>query len=258
MSAIQMTSTTMALILTPATMNLALAETAEHFLSRCHTYSKRVSDLPAKWLDLFESGRLADNARMTKTRLEAFSDGVIAILITIMVLELRIPHGDDLSSLTRLWPIFLTYVLSFVNLGIYWNNHHHMLQATRSIDGRVMWANLNLLFWLSLFPFVTGWMGENHFSSLPTAVYGVVMICAGASYTLLQTVIVSHHGDENEKLKQAIGRDLKGKVSIVMYAIAIALAFVDRWISFAIYAAVSAMWLIPDRRIERTVHTHDE
>jgi len=195
---------------------------------------------------------------MTKTRLEAFSDGVIAILITIMVLELKIPHGDDLDSISPLWPVFLTYVLSFVNLGIYWNNHHHMFQATKSIDGRVMWANLNLLFWLSLFPFVTGWMGENHFAPLPTAVYGAVLICAGISYTILQTTIVRHHEHENVKLKQAIGRDFKGKFSIVMYAVAIAVAFFDRWISFAIYAAVSAIWFLPDRRIERTVHVHDD
>jgi uncharacterized membrane protein len=195
---------------------------------------------------------------MTKTRLEAFSDGVIAILITIMVLELKIPHGDGFDSISPLWPVFVSYILSFVNLGIYWNNHHHMLQATKSIDGRVMWANLNLLFWLSLFPFVTGWMGENHFASLPTAVYGAVMVCAGFSYTLLQTMIVRHHGGENSKLKQAIGRDFKGKASIVLYVIAIGVAFLDRWISFAIYAAVSAMWLVPDRRIERTVHVHEE
>ena len=195
---------------------------------------------------------------MTKTRLEAFSDGVIAILITIMVLELRIPHGDGLDSISPLWPVFVTYILSFVNLGIYWNNHHHMLQATKSIDGRVMWANLNLLFWLSLFPFVTGWMGENHFASLPTAVYGAVMVCAAVSYTILQTTIVRHHERENAKLKQAIGRDLKGKVSILLYTAAIGLAFVDRWISFALYATVSAIWFIPDRRIERTVHIHED
>jgi TMEM175 potassium channel family protein len=195
---------------------------------------------------------------MTKTRLEAFSDGVIAILITIMVLELKIPHGDDLNSISPLWPVFLTYILSFVNLGIYWNNHHHMFQATKSIDGRVMWANLNLLFWLSLFPFVTGWMGENQFAPLPTAVYGAVMICAAVSYTILQTTIVRDHENENAKLKQAIGRDFKGKFSIVMYAIAIAVAFYDRWISFAIYAAVAALWFAPDRRIERTVHVHEK
>jgi uncharacterized membrane protein len=192
---------------------------------------------------------LADNAPMTKTRIEAFSDGVIAILITIMVLELKIPHGTDIESLSPLWPVFVTYILSFVNLGIYWNNHHHMFQATKSIDGRVMWANLNLLFWLSLFPFVTGWMGENHFAPLPTAVYGVVMVCAAVSYTILQTLIVRHHGHENEELKRAVGRDLKGKISIVLYLLAIGLAFVDRWISFVLYAAVSATWLLPDRRI---------
>jgi uncharacterized membrane protein len=195
---------------------------------------------------------------MTKTRLEAFSDGVIAILITIMVLELKIPHGTDIESVIPLWPIFLTYVLSFINLGIYWNNHHHMLQATHSIDGRIMWANLNLLFWLSMFPFATGWMGENHFAPLPTAIYGVVMICAAISYTILQTTIVRHHGHENEQLKEAIGGDLKGKVSTLMYLLAIPLAFVSQWISCAIYFAVAIMWLVPDKRIERRVHVHDE
>src|SRR6476469_8277986 len=164
---------------------------------------------------------------MTKTRLEAFSDGVIAILITILVLELKIPHGDDLSALRPLLPVFLAYVLSFIHLGIYWNNHHHMLQATRSIDGRVMWANLNLLFWLSLFPFSTAWMGETHFAALPTAVYGMVLVLAGFSYTLLQTFIVRHHEGENLQLKEAIGNDLKGKISVALYLIAIPLAFVN-------------------------------
>ena len=197
--------------------------------------------------------------RMTKTRLEAFSDGVIAIIITIMVLELRVPHGaTDIASLLPLWPVFLTYLLSFLYLGIYWNNHHHMLQATHSIDGRVMWANLNLLFWLSLFPFATGWMGENHFAPTPTAVYGGVQICAAIAYTILQTAIVRHHGHENEKLKEAIGSDLKGKLSIALYAAAIPLAFVNQWISGVLYFAVAIMWLIPDRRIERKVHVHDE
>jgi uncharacterized membrane protein len=195
---------------------------------------------------------------MTKTRLEAFSDGVIAILITIMVLELRIPHGDDLSALSPLWPVFVSYILSFIYLGIYWNNHHHMLQATRSIDGRIMWANLNLLFWLSLFPFATAWMGENHFASVPTAVYGVVQICAAVSYTILQTLIVRHHGDENQQLKEAIGSDLKGKMSVVLYIAAIPLAFVNQWLSFVLYFSVAAMWLVPDRRIERKIHVHDE
>ena len=194
---------------------------------------------------------------MTKTRLEAFSDGVIAILITIMVLELKIPHSAELSALTTLWPVFLTYILSFIYLGIYWNNHHHMFQATRSIDGRVMWANLNLLFWLSMFPFATGWMGENHFAPLPTAIYGVVQICAALSYTILQTAIVRHHGDENAKLKEAIGSDLKGKISLLMYAVAIPLAFVNQWLACGLYFVVAIMWLVPDRRIEKKVHVHE-
>jgi uncharacterized membrane protein len=195
---------------------------------------------------------------MTKTRLEAFSDGVIAILITIMVLELKIPHGEDLSVLSPLWPVFLTYVLSFIIVGIYWNNHHHMLQATTTIDGGIMWANLHLLFWLSLFPFATGWMGENHFAPIPTAVYGVVLVCAAVAYTILQTAIVRHHGNENAKLKEAVGSDLKGKVSIVIYLLAIPLAFVNQWISGFLYFAVAIMWLVPDRRIERRVHAHEE
>ena len=195
---------------------------------------------------------------MTKTRLEAFSDGVIAILITIMVLELKVPHGTDIGALTPLWPVFLTYILSFIYLGIYWNNHHHMLLATHSIDGRIMWANLHLLFWLSLFPFATGWMGENQFASLPTAVYGCVLICAAAAYSILQTLIVRHHGNENLKLKEAVGRDVKGKASIALYAAAIPLAFVNQWLAGAIYLAVAVMWLIPDRRIERKVHAHGD
>src|SRR5512138_1475610 len=152
---------------------------------------------------------------MTKTRLEAFSDGVIAILITIMVLELKVPHGDDLAAVRPLVPVFLTYVLSFVIVGIYWVNHHHMLHATTRIDGRILWANLHLLFWLSLVPFVTGWMGENHFAATPTAVYGVVLLASALAYTILQTFIVRHHHGENEVLKRAIGRDFKGKFSIV-------------------------------------------
>jgi uncharacterized membrane protein len=195
---------------------------------------------------------------MTKTRLEAFSDGVIAIIITIMVLELRVPHGDDLQALSPIWPVFLSYILSFVYLGIYWNNHHHMLQATHSIDGGVMWANLHLLFWLSLVPFVTGWMGENHFAPVPMAVYGVILICSAIAYTILQTAITRHHGDENLQLKEAIGGDLKGKLSIAMYAAAIPLAFLNQWISGALYVAVAVIWLIPDRRIERKVHNHDD
>jgi uncharacterized membrane protein len=194
---------------------------------------------------------------MNKTRLEAFSDGVFAILITILVLELKIPHGDDLAALRPLLPVFLTYVLSFIYLGIYWNNHHHMLQATRHVSGKVLWANLHLLFWLSLVPFTTGWMGENHFSSLPTAVYGVVLICSAIAYTILQTTLVAHHKGENAELSLAVGRDLKGKVSIVLYAVAIPLAFVNEWIADGIYILVAAVWLVPDRRIESQINHGD-
>ena len=186
---------------------------------------------------------------MGKGRLEAFSDGVIAILITIMVLELKVPQGTDWDSLRPLTPVFLTYILSFVYLGIYWNNHHHMLQTVQRIDGRILWANLHLLFWLSLVPFVTGWMGENHFAPLPTAVYGGVMLLAGGAYTLLQTAIVAADGP-GSKLKKAVGRDFKGKVSMILYAFAIPLAFVNEWIADAIYVGVALLWLVPDRRIE--------
>ena len=194
---------------------------------------------------------------MNKNRLEAFSDGVIAILITIMVLELKIPHGSDLASLSPLLPVFLTYVLSFIYLGIYWNNHHHLLQATRRISGGVLWANLHFLFWLSLVPFATGWMGENHFEALPTAVYGAVLLCAAIGYIVLQTVIVRERSGENAGLKAALGGDLKGKLSMVLYCIAIPLAFVNRWISDVIYIAVAAIWLIPDRRIESRIGRGD-
>jgi uncharacterized membrane protein len=187
---------------------------------------------------------------MNSTRLEAFSDAVIAILMTIMVLELKIPHGTDLAALAPLLPVFLTYVLSFIYLGIYWNNHHHMLQATRSVNGKVLWANMHLLFWLSLVPFVTGWMGENHFAPLPTAVYGVVLLGAAIAYTLLQTTIVRHHRGENALLATAIGNDLKGKISIVLYITAIGSAFLHQAISHTLYVTVALMWLVPDRRIE--------
>ncbi len=186
---------------------------------------------------------------MSKGRMEAFSDGVIAILITIMVLELKIPHGADWEALRSVLPVFLTYVLSFIYLGIYWNNHHHMLYATERIDGRVLWANMHLLFWLSLIPFVTGWMGENHFAPLPTAVYGVVMLLAAIAYYILQSLIVAQHG-ANSKLRAAIGKDIKGKISPLLYLAAIPLAFVNQWISDAIYVLVALIWLIPDRRIE--------
>ncbi|APR80114.1 Integral membrane protein [Minicystis rosea] len=186
---------------------------------------------------------------MTKGRLEAFSDGVIAILITIMVLELKVPHGADWAALRPLLPVFLSYVLSFVYLGIYWNNHHHMLHATERINGKILWANQHLLFWLSLVPFVTGWMGENHFAPLPTAVYGAVLFMCGIAYTILQTMIVAHQG-EGSRLAAAVGQDWKGKASVVMYAAAISLAFVHQRISHVLYVAVALMWLVPDRRIE--------
>ncbi len=186
---------------------------------------------------------------MFKTRLEAFSDGVIAILITIMVLELRVPHGNDWHALLPLLPVFMTYVLSFVYLGIYWNNHHHMLHITERIGGGILWANLHLLFWLSLFPFVTGWMAENHFAPFPTAVYGAVLFCAAIAYYVLQSVIVGL--PHNEKLRQAIGKDFKGKASPVLYAIAIALAFLQPWLAITMYTLVALMWLVPDRRIEK-------
>lgn len=189
---------------------------------------------------------------MTKGRLEAFSDGVIAILITIMVLELRVPHGTDLAALRPLLPVFLTYVLSFIYLGIYWNNHHHMLYATERINGKILWANLHLLFWLSLIPFVTGWMGENHFAPLPTAVYGMVLLASAIAYTILQTAIVAHHGP-NSKLARAVGKDRKAKLSLACYFLAIPLAFVNQWISDALYVLVALIWLIPDRRIESQV-----
>ena len=186
---------------------------------------------------------------MKKARLEAFSDAVIAILMTIMVLELKIPHGADLESVRPLLPVFLTYVLSFIYVGIYWNNHHHMFQATDRINGKILWANMNLLFWLSLIPFTTGWMGENHFAPLPTAVYGVVLLLAAVSYTILQTLIIAHQG-KHSTLAEAVGKDRKGKLSMVLYIVAIPMAFVNQWISDGIYVLVALIWLVPDRRIE--------
>ena len=186
---------------------------------------------------------------MKKGRLEAFSDGVIAILITIMVLELKIPHGTDLEALRPLLPVFLTYVLSFAYLAIYWNNHHHMLHATDQINGKILWANMHLLFWLSLIPFVTGWMGENHFAPLPTAVYGAVLLAAAIAYFVLQTTIIRQQGP-NSKLRAAIGKDVKGKLSPLIYLAAIPLAFVHQGISEALYVFAALIWLIPDRRIE--------
>ena len=186
---------------------------------------------------------------MTKGRLEAFSDGVIAIIITIMVLELDVPEGADLAAIAPLLPVFLTYVMSFVFLGVYWNNHHHLFHVVERVNGGILWANLHLLFWLSLTPFITAWMGRNHFAPLPTAAYGVVMLLSALAFTILTRAIVAHQGPHS-KLAQAIGRDWKGKVSLALYAAAIPLAFVNQWISDALYVTVTLMWLIPDRRIE--------
>jgi uncharacterized membrane protein len=189
---------------------------------------------------------------MTKGRLEAFSDAVIAIIITIMVLELRVPHGADLSALRPLAPVFLSYVLSFVYLGIYWNNHHHLLHAARQVDGRILWANLHLLFWLSLLPFATHWNGENGFAAVPVAIYGVVLLMAGLAYTLLVRALIARHG-EGSVLATAIGRDFKGNISLVAYVLAILLTSVNPLIACAIYIAVAILWLVPDRRIERAL-----
>jgi uncharacterized membrane protein len=190
---------------------------------------------------------------MTTTRLEAFSDAVIAILITIMILELKIPHGSDVEALRPLLPVFLTYVLSFIYLAIYWNNHHHMMQATKSVNGKILWANMHLLFWLSLIPFTTGWMGENHFAPLPTAFYGVNLLCSAIAYTILQMTILHHHRSENALLAEAVGKDLKGKISIALYVVAIASAFLHQAIAHTIYVIVALAWLVPDQRIERKV-----
>lgn len=187
---------------------------------------------------------------MGKTRLEAFSDGVLAIIITIMVLEMKVPHGEDVSALKPLIPVFLSYVLSFVYLGIYWNNHHHMLHTVQLVTGSILWANLHLLFWLSLFPFVTGWMGENHFAPAATALYGVVLLLAAIAYWVLQRAIIASQGS-NSLLAKAIGSDVKGKLSPVLYAVAIPVAFFEQWIAGCIYILVALMWLVPDRRIER-------
>jgi len=187
---------------------------------------------------------------MGKNRLEAFSDGVIAIIITIMVLEMKVPHGTDIALLLPLVPVLLSYVLSFMYLGIYWNNHHHMLHAVHTVTGSVLWANLHLLFWLSLIPFTTGWMGENHFATLPAALYGFVLLMAAIAYWLLQQRIIVAQG-EGSLLKRAIGQDWKGKLSPVLYVSAIVLAFVSSWLAVAIYAFVALIWLAPDRRIER-------
>jgi uncharacterized membrane protein len=193
---------------------------------------------------------------MTKNRLEAFSDGVIAIIITIMVLELKVPHGDTLAALAPLLPVFFSYVLSFIYVAIYWNNHHHMLHTCSRVTGGMLWANVHLLFWLSLTPFVTGWMGENHFGRMPTAIYGVVLLMAAIAYYILQLTIISAQG-EHSILKRALGTDLKGKISPVLYLTAIVSAFLSPWIAQAIYVLVAIIWLVPDRRIENAL-AHEE
>jgi len=194
------------------------------------------------------------DAVMTPGRLEAFSDAVIAIAITIMVLELKIPDEATLDALRPLVPVFLSYVLSFVYLGIYWNNHHHLIKRTTEVTGGILWANLHLLFWLSLFPFATAWVGENDFATTPVIVYGVVLLCAAIAFFILQTVIVRHEGPDSP-LARALGRDWKGKLSPTLYAAAIGLAFVNRWLAVAVYALVAVMWLVPDRRLERRFAT---
>jgi uncharacterized membrane protein len=187
---------------------------------------------------------------MTKGRLEAFSDGVIAIIITIMVLEMKVPHGGGLEDLRPLLPVFLSYVLSFLYVGIYWNNHHHMLHAATTVTGAVLWANLHLLFWLSLFPFTTRWMGENHFTAVPTALYGVVLLMAAIAYIVLQLAIIRAQGQDSI-LKKAVGRDWKGKLSAALYIVAIVASLRLSWIAQAIFVFAALIWLIPDRRIEK-------
>lgn len=189
---------------------------------------------------------------MDKTRFEAFSDGVIAIIITIMVLELKVPHGESLNALAPLIPVFLSYVLSFVYVGIYWNNHHHMLHTSHKVSGPMLWANLHLLFWLSLFPFTTAWMGENHFAAAPSAVYGLVLTMAAFAYRILQQSIIASQG-KNSLLQKAIGRDWKGKLSPLLYLVAIPAAFASPWIAQVIYVLVAFIWLVPDRRIENAL-----
>jgi len=194
---------------------------------------------------------------MNKGRLEAFSDGVLAIIITIMVLELKIPHVPDFAGLKPLLPVFISYVISFVYLGIYWNNHHHLLQSIKKISGKVLWANLHLLFWLSLVPFATGWMGENHFAPATVALYGSILLMAAIAYWILAHLLIKHHGKDS-LLAHALGNDFKGKISIVIYLIAIPCAFFNQWISAGLFIFVALMWLVPDTRIEKAVNAHNE
>ena len=193
---------------------------------------------------------------MGRGRLEAFSDGVLAIIITIMVLEMKVPHGDSLDDLLPVLPVFLSYVLSFVYVGIYWNNHHHMLHASTTVTGAMLWANLHLLFWLSLFPFATGWMGENHFAIAPTALYGAVLLMAAIAYYVLEQAIIRAQGPDSI-LKKAVGRDLKGKLSPVLYILAIVATLISTWIAETIYVIVALIWLIPDRRIENVLSRNE-
>ncbi|MES2797154.1 MAG: TMEM175 family protein [Bacteroidota bacterium] len=195
---------------------------------------------------------------MGKGRLEAFSDGVLAIIITIMVLEMKVPHGNDsLESLKPLLPVFLSYILSFIYIGIYWNNHHHMLHATKQVNGKILWTNTHLLFWLSLIPFSSGWMGENHFTTLPVAMYGFILLMCGVAYYLLAKSLATHHGKEST-LHKAIGEDRKGKLSIILYMIGIGLSFINPWLGFVVYTIVACIWFIPDRRIENRLNIDNE
>ncbi|MEO8569237.1 MAG: TMEM175 family protein [Ginsengibacter sp.] len=193
---------------------------------------------------------------MRSGRLEAFSDGVLAIIITIMVLEMKVPHGDDLNSLKQILPVFISYILSFIYIGIYWNNHHHLMQTVEHINGNVLWANSHLLFWLSLIPFASGWMGENNFTKWPVFIYGFVLFMDGVAYYILAQTLVKLHG-KNSALAKAIGKDRKGIMSVVIYTIAIVLCLFNSWISLGLYAVVAAMWLIPDKRIEKKLIDED-
>ena len=193
---------------------------------------------------------------MGKARLEAFSDGVIAIIITIMVLELKVPHGEGLVALKPLLPVFFSYVLSFIFVGIYWTNHHHMVHTVRRVTASILWANLHLLFWLSLIPFVTGWLGENHFAALPAMVYGMVMLCSAIAYTILQRAIIAHD-TSGSLLQEAVGNDRKGKLSLLMYIVGVSAAMWLPWLAMAIYALVALIWLIPDRRIEQVLTSNE-
>ena len=194
---------------------------------------------------------------MNKNRLEAFSDGVLAIIITIMVLEMKVPHGAELSALQPMLPVFLSYILSFVYLGIYWNNHHHLLHTVNRVSGGILWANLHLLFWLSLVPFVTGWMGENNFAPGPTSLYGTILLMAAIAYYILQRTIIRKQGKDSI-LAKAIGKDIKGKISPIIYAAAIPLAFLQQWIAGSLYVLVALIWLVPDRRIEKVLFSDEK